>query len=144
MLIMLGVLIQDVQLLIGVCFLALHLFPGRARNRIVSPSLLQSPSTGQCPKLVQKYFGYMGSLLSLVFNSVPLLLFMLIIQVSFTLPLILSSMSASSILRWIGTSFMMCLRLGLYLFLMCPAIFRWLTSSPKLSHASVIIFLRTN
>jgi hypothetical protein len=27
---------------------------------------------------------------------------------------------------------------------MCLAIFRWLMSSPKLSHASVIIFLRTN
>ena len=89
-------------------------------------------------------FGYMGSLLSLVFSSVPLLLFMLIIQVLFTLLLILSSMSAPSILRWIATSFVMRLRLGLYLFLMCPAIFRWLTSSPKLSHASVIIFLQTN
>jgi len=138
---MLGVLTLDVQLLVGVYFLALHLFPRRARNKIVSSSLLRSPSTGLYPKLVHKYFGYTSSLPSLVFNSVPQLHFMLIIQVSFTLPLILSSMNAPTILRWIAISFVMCLRLGLYLFPMCPAIFRWLTSSSKLSHANVIIFL---
>jgi len=98
MLIMPGVLTLDVQLLVGVCSLALHLFPGRARNKTVFPSLLLSLNTGLCPKLVPKSSST-GSLLSLVFSSALLLLFLPIIQVLFTLPSILSSMSARSILR---------------------------------------------
>ncbi|KAJ6907704.1 hypothetical protein NC651_018207 [Populus alba x Populus x berolinensis] len=59
-----------VPLLIGVCSLALHLFPGSARNKTVFPSLLLSMNTRLCPKLVPKSSGSMGSLLSLVFSNV--------------------------------------------------------------------------
>lgn len=87
---------------IGWClFFGPTLISWKSKNKIVFLSHLLNLSTRLCPKLIYKYFGYMDSLLSLAFDMIHLLLFMVTILVPYIL---LSSLFA---MRLTATSFLM-------------------------------------